>query len=284
MYKEVADWSKIAKHYDDCPNFSFLNEIKKLNHYCDHDMSDEAIVFYQCFFPWFAQKGMRGDVMCSFSTTFGKNNSKTNNFIPLKDGTSWKRGYTKDLLDDAEFVEALVKFRAQYHSLANFWVMPKILNKWRGTGKDGCCFPAQGDYFDIFLKCIQQYYQGGMNNPINVQQMFKNSSVAQWIDLFGVGNEGFEAFVEKNYLSAFVFNLNGTLEVKDIFSPKFRTDNPEPLGTYHWYNESLPQQCRKSTPINCAREFLYNSLWALEQRNAILQNTYKPIIRVTDKV
>lgn len=235
-------------------NFDFTNEIRT---YKDPDDSDLAKKYYSSFFEW-SNESMRGDTICSFGTTFGACNKSTKSELKvLVDGRSWKRGYTKDIFEDEHIKKEVHNFRRKYHSLANFWIMPRTLNTWRGRR-------VQGDYFDIFLDCIRNFYLNNNQNPLEVKNRFNEKGVKNWLDSFGEKEEGWRNFIKLNYLSAYVREV--TLEVKDIFSENFQDKDADEVGTYHEYGKSLPQDSKNQSPKDSATNFVNNSLWAICER------------------
>ena len=248
-------------------NMDVYKEITKLNRYRDPDMSDEAQEFYNNYFSWFKLEGMRGDTICSFGTCFGvcnKNSSKE--LVVLNDGPNWKRGYTKELFSGNKKENILI-FRKRYHSLANFWVIPQTLNSWRGMDDMSANLPAQGDFFDVFLECVRNYYLDNKLNPITVVNKFEEENIKIWLYSFGKGENGWYQFIIKNYLRMFV---NGDFLVKDIFGHNYQIDNSEIIGTYHEYGKALPQNTKSQTVNKSIINYVNNSLWILDQRGKAL--------------
>lgn len=235
--------------------FEFENEVKVSG---DPDDSLEAKEFYKSYFPWALDKIMRGDTMCSFGTTFGACNKSTNKDLQsLVNGTSWKRGYTKEVFDSI-YKDKVIMFREKYHSLANFWIMPRALNTWRGKR-------TQGDYFDIFLNCIRNYYLDANQNSLEVINKFNEKEIKEWLDYFGEKQDGWKEFIKSNYLYAYI--IGSLMEVKDIFGQNFQNENAEIVGTYHVYGKSLPQDSRGGQESkDSAIFYTENSLWAIRER------------------
>ena len=240
--------------------FDYLSEVTK----GDPDDSKKAKEFYEAHFKWALDQGMRGDTICSFGTTFGACNKSTKKgFVGLVDGRVWKRGYTKDIFN-SNFKIKVEKFRVKYHTLANFWIMPRTLNKWRGSR-------AFGDYIDIFLNCIRNYYLDGEANKLKVINKFNDKEVKEWLDSFGEKEEGWKKFIEKNCLYAYVIK-DDSLKVKDIFSKNFKKENADIIGTYHKYGKALPQNSEpKQESKDSAIYYTQNSLWALNKRTEDLK-------------
>lgn len=247
--------------------FDFNKEITKLNKYDDPDMSDEAISFYKLYFPDLAKEigkhlnsenthlEMRGETMCSLGWTFGSINKKSKDFISV-------RSYTKNMTVDE--IDKFYLFREQYHSLANFCVIPKILNIWRGSFRGNG--RSQGDYFDIFLNLVRDYYYE-KELPSNVQEKFNFCN--DWFTSYGVNDTGWKYFIDANYLNPFV---NTDYTVKDLFAnPEnfIEDENTPKIGSNHEHYHPFPWG--KAAPKQCAMNFCNNSLYVWEQRAKLLQ-------------
>jgi hypothetical protein len=243
---------------------------KEIITYKDPDMSDEAISFYQLYFPDLAKDigtysenthlEIRGETMCSLGWTFGVTN-KNNDFISV-------RSYTKDMTVDE--VDKFYVFREKYHSLANFCLIPKILNIWRGSFRGNG--RSQGDYFDIFLNLVRDYYYE-KELPSNVQEKF--NLCKDWFSYYGVGDEGWKCLIDANYLNPFV---NTDYTVKDLFAnpEEFIKEEDAPIvGTYHLHYHPFPWG--KKAPKECAMNFCSNSLYVWEQRTKLLQDNLKTV-------
>lgn len=237
-----------------------LDFSKEIEEKGDPDNSKDAKRFYVAYFKWASVQGMRGDTICSFGTTFGACNKSTNKDLqPLVDGRSWQRGYTRNIFSNKVLEKKVIDFRFNYHSLANFWIMPRTLNTWRGKRDFG-------DYIDIFLNCIRNYYLNEDENLPKVKTKFNEKVVKNWLNSFGEKAEGWKKFVESNCLFAYV--KGDSMEVKDIFSENFKKQNADIVGTYHEYGAALPQNSRKKQqePVNSAINYVENSLWAINKR------------------
>lgn len=247
--------------------FDFSKEIIT---YKDPDMSDEAISFYQLYFPDQAkdigtdskntQLEMRGETMCSLGWTFGIVNKK-DDFVSV-------RSYTNDMTVDE--IDKFYVFRKQFHSLANFCVIPRILNVWRGSFRGNG--RSQGDYFDIFLNLIRDYYYKKLI-PSNVQEIF--NICKDWFSYYGIGFTGWKCFIDSNYLNPFV---NTDYTVKHLFAnpEDFIKEKGAPIvGSNHELYHPFPWG--KAASKQCAMNFCNNSLYVWEQRTKLLQDNLKTV-------
>lgn len=245
-------------------SFSYKKSIINFNGYNDADMSDEALLFYNYFFPEFKKdipKTMRGDTMCSLGWTFGSENKYKNDFVRC-------RSYTKSF--NPEEIKIFNSFKKGYHSLANFWIFPRNLNRWRGYDDNSYDGKNQNDYFDIFLNLIRDYYLEKIklsSNIVNTLGKYEN-----WLNQYGIGHAGWIRFVNKNFLNSFI-NVNYT--VKDLFSKpeEFKSNSAPVVGTYHGYGWGLPGYTEnpKESAINYAK----NSLYVWEKRAELLKEVTK---------
>jgi len=241
----------------------------------DPDISEKAGLFYQEFFPelWSTKDALhlRGETMCSLATTFGLDNTE-GEFKPICHAKLRDRRYTMSMTSRDK--DRFKTFRQQYHSLANFLLIPKELNHWRGR-TDGC---RQGDYFDIFLYIIFRYYLDRNSLNPNVREVFRKTNVQTWLCQFGNGKAGWQKFIVYNYLDSFV---NSALEVKDLFSEpdEFKKENCIRLiGEYHQYGTPYPEQVTKDSDsgnmfpgFNPAVHYMENCLWIWDKRASLLK-------------
>ena len=225
----------------------------------DRDMSDIAIDFYKKYFKWWEKNSLRGDTICSFGTVFGKCNLE-GNLKELKDGRSWKRGYTGEIFRNKK--PQVMKFRSCYHSLANFWIMPGALNMWRGLS---CSH--MGDFFDIFLNAIRNYYLEPDKNPLEVQKRLNAKDALDWLEYWERDENPWEKFVTDNYLEMFT---NSRYEVKDLFADpedyRQQDNNNNLIGGFHGYGYEMVWKAKNKAPGECAKAFLENSIWVIEER------------------
>jgi len=96
---------------------------------------------------------------------------------------------------------------------------------------------------------------------------------------YGVGEEGWRNFVNRNYLNPFV---NEAYEVKDLFAPLSVYKDTmccELVGTYHDFDWCLPRCDRNfgTVQLNIAKErmvnFIRNSLWIWDRRADIIASS-----------
>lgn len=236
---------------------------------CDADMSDEALTFYRQFFKKYFYKnqkikrGYRGDCMNSLGWTFGKNNKEG----PFKKN---ERSYTSLFIE--EDIELFYQFIKMYHSMSNFIILPRKLNKRRGEYRKndndnhghGTC-----DYFDILLNLIRKYY---FQEPMNKRMRSYVNPYKKWLDSYGKEKQGWENFIKQNYLMPFV---NEDFFVKDIFANNnnYKQNTcTELVGTHHDFDWCLPR-CSKngekaslSTAKEKAINYMNNCLWIWKER------------------
>lgn len=236
---------------------------------CDPDMSDEALTFYRQFFKEYfdenqkMEKDYRGDCMNSLGWTFGTINKEG----PFKKN---KRSYTP--LFNEEDIELFYQFRKMYHSMSNFIILPRELNKWRGERREndndkqghGTC-----DYFDILLNLIRKYY---FQEPMNTRMRSYVDPYKEWLDSYGKEKEGWENFIKQNYLLPFV---NKDFFVKDIFANNnnYKQNKcTELVGTHHDFDWCLPgcskngEKASLSTAKEKAKNYMNNCLWIWKER------------------
>lgn len=240
-------------------NFNYNKTIIVINSCKDADMSDEALSFYEQFFPELKKdipQIMRGDTMCSFGWTFGEENEDSGCFVKC-------RSYTKSFT--TKEIEIFNSFKKGYHSLPNFWIFPKILNNWRGYNADGCDGENQNDYFDIFLNLVRDYYLEKEKLSSKIVETFNKCE--KWLNQYGTHHIGWVEFINKSFLNPFV-NINYT--VKDLFSKpdEFKLDNAPVVGSHHGYGWGLPGYT--IDPKQNAINYAMNSLYIWKQRTELL--------------
>lgn len=227
----------------------FLKEIKSS---IDPDRTDEAKKFYVKYFVNLVET--TGETLCSLGTTFGADN-KTGEFKAIVQAGKRDRRYVNDVKSFPLFY----MFREQYHALANFMPIGAGLNVWRGRTDS----INQGDYFDIFLSLVKQYYLG-VELPEKIKAQFDNCS--SYFSAFAT----FTDYVDKNFLSPLV---NSVYEIKDIFSnPNDYKMGAVLLGTYHEYGDPFPEgKGHDKDGHRHALNYIENSLWIWEQRAKLFE-------------
>lgn len=245
----------------------------------DPDMSGNALEFYSLIFPEYIdsvshlKEGFRGDCLISLGWTFGTAN-KTGNFDVRQ--RSYHRFFNN------EEINLFYLFQKAYHCCANFVVMPRTLNTYRGgyrLGDNDNKGYGSCDYPDIFLNIVRSYYLGEKMSKRAGNYVFPYKS---WLDTFGNGEAGWINFVNKNYLNPFV---NENYEVKDLFSSLTAYKNPfckELVGSHHDFDRCLPrcgqeQGATVSLPVAHSRavNFIKNSLWIWEKRAELIENSFQ---------
>lgn len=147
----------------------------------------------------------------------------------------------------------LNEFVSLYHTIGNFMPVPWGCNFPRGSAK-------VHDYWDLTLLHIYQYYTAG-NNIEDIKAILSPNKVTNydelvqrykaWLDSFG----NWENFVNKNYLSAFVYyKSDGTLYPKELWNGHF--DKYESCGL------AIPQKT-----VQC-EEYFKNAAECIKERTA----------------
>lgn len=220
----------------------------------DPDMSDTARKFYKEYFSEIEAgigKGMRGETLVSLGWTFGSSNKQNDKRFEVK------RSYTQ--LYTEKDIESFYIFKNRYHTLVNFCVWPAELNCWRGyfDGKN------QGDYPDIFLELIRQYYVNSDMLPKHVFNKF--NKFKHYFNMFGNGKTGWKKFIDYNYFREL---CNSEYEVKDIFAPSefYRTDKAPLVGTYHQYGENNVLPDSTEDPKQSSVNYMYNAFYIWDKR------------------
>lgn len=114
----------------------------------------------------------------------------------------------------------ILSFLSLYHSLGNFMPIPVHCNTPRGVGKTK-------DYWDLALKIIYDYYVKNIDNIVDItgNKSFLIKIYKEWLDSFVVnGNryEGWQNFINKNYLQSFVNSNKGQHgEPKELWDGHF---------------------------------------------------------------
>lgn len=110
-----------------------------------------------------------------------------------------------------EIINIAEEFRWYYETLGNFMPMPVndnySLNKTRNS--------VLGDQFDLYLKEVQKFYKN--NFEVCENDFFHEALVenVEYFKLFGKGNEGFENYLNNNYLMNYYDN--NKKEVIELF-------------------------------------------------------------------
>jgi hypothetical protein len=243
------------------------------------DKSEKAQEFYDDIFysqPEFynmKNKELAGETMCSLATVFGKYEELYKPFEALVNSNrpnGWKRGYTQDFSD--EDIKLFYEFRANYHNNANHCLLPRHLNRWRGTdGSVGEYSPNfnQGDFIDVYLNLVRNYYISMEDNSEEVNQILARH--IEYFKAFGTGEQGWRNYICKNLFTPLV-NMD-TYTVKDLFAPpeEYKQKCCAPIvGKYHRYGRgyALPQDM--SNPKEAAINYAKNSLFLWEERAKII--------------
>lgn len=240
----------------------------------DPDMSREALQSYAMYTPEFmvtplkCKEGFRGDTLQSCGWTFGEKNKFAEQF------NSNLRSYSP--LFTLEEIEIINEFRRGYHCVANFALLLRDHNLWRGGFKKGFndnYGRGQCDYFDIYLNLIRSYYMG-IEMPISAQPyILKHQEFFNW---FGKSEVGWRAFVQ--YYN-FLPYVNAGYEVKDLFAmPSIyqKVNCSELVGTHHGYDFALPLCSEDGSKVSLmtgksrALNFVKNSLWIWKERSRLL--------------
>lgn len=122
-------------------------------------------------------------------------------------------GRKSDIINQIFENKELEKFLKSYHTIGNFMPVPFGCNCPRGTG-------IVKDYWDLTLLHIFNYYIDG--NYKGIEYMIGSENIknakdySEWLDSFGKGQEGWDNFVEKNYLGD-VVDENDTEKFKESF-------------------------------------------------------------------
>lgn len=242
------------------------------------DKSVKAQEFYDDIFysqPEFCNmknKELAGETICSLATVFGENKDPYKPFEKLvssHNSNGWKRGYTQKFSD--EDIRLFYEFRANYHNNENHCLLPRQLNCWRGTdGSFGEYSPNfnQGDFIDVFLNLVRNYYINMENNTEEVNRILDEH--IEYFKAFGTGEQGWFNYICKNLFTPLV-NMD-TYTVKDLFAPpeEYKQKCAPIVGTYHSYGRgnALPQDM--ADPKESAINYAKNSLWMWEQRAKII--------------
>lgn len=166
--------------------------------------------------------GLSGDTMNSWATTlekflgeYGKDYFEGD--VPregnklwgyLSDGENYKYGKLKKPLPSY-----ITDFLDVVYTIGNFVPVPfvktnKEFNRPRNSN-------STKDYWDLALKVIYEWYKGDTEkqrkNQILEKLVGKKEGnielCAQWLDLFGDGIDGWNEFIERNYMQPFVKDL-----------------------------------------------------------------------------
>lgn len=162
----------------------------------------------------------RGDTMNSWETTlneFCRQRGESyivgwhNRYIP-EDYSSWVEFLSVPENYKQPMPEYITEFMNIVYTIGNFIPVPfksreeGEFNSPRGTS-------TSRDYWDLALFCIYNYYTTGEPNDLK-KRILKNSDnnvalCTKWLDGFGKGPDGWNHFVEQNFLQDFVNQENG---------------------------------------------------------------------------
>lgn len=210
-----------------------------------------------------------GETMNSANTTF----NKYVKFLPYDKLVSGNGilGVVSLYYADNEFKKYLdnsknlVNFINVYHTIGNFIPFPDGCNSPRGFNNKNI-----EDYWDLTLKYIYDYYHG---DETAIQNIYANAKIEKkfkdWLDKFGKGKKSgkdkWVTFIEKNYMSPFVENGNGT---------------PKELWEGHFSGAVLPD-----TSDKCNNEYFKNaSKWISERGELMLKALRKRISETEEKI
>lgn len=164
---------------------------------------------------------------------------------------------------DLDLFENLERFAQLTHSVGNFIPVPEEFNNGRALKKTK-------DYFDLTLKCIHDYYlpikPSEGNNRAVLSQFLKVTAIdkcEKWLERFN----GWDEFVEKNYLQDFV-NEICLLDAPNCKSSRFG----EPK--LFWKGHSLERPCPQV--IEDVKDFLENVNVMIELRGARIYKALNP--------
>lgn len=141
-------------------------------------------------------------------------------------------------------ISNLTQFTEKYHSLGNFMPIPEGCNSPRGFNN-----PKVEDYWDLTLKIIYDYYVMKNDHLRDIVKTEKNYlNYKKWLDSFGAGQNGWNNFVEKNFLQDFVY-----FEESDYSFPKELWENHFSESVIPSRKEHIEQFYENATKFICAR-------------------------------
>lgn len=188
-----------------------------------------------------------GDTICTFNTLFGS--------LPLRKYVTSKFNFSaKELLQREQF------FR-HYQTIGNFYILPnetikigkknRSLNTYRGTESKWY------DYFDIFLKNLQQC----LTPPENTyDEKFKQ--LLELNSFYFKENKSFDSFITDFYLDDYnVLSFEG--------SNKY----------YHWNKQMSSNEEQKNEYKKFAMDYIEKASTFIKQRSTKIVNELKEIIQ-----
>ena len=157
----------------------------------------------------------KGDTMCSWSRTVNKCLNR------FGDGTLDNIGETLSA--------CLTGFMQVVYTIGNFVPVPFLpkqysFNFWRNT--------LVNDYWDLSLYAIYRFYTGHQEYYLDWPKwgkMFQYEENEHWLEQYGMGQVGWDNFVEQNFMQPFTVTENGS------YGP------PVPLWDDHFFKGGLPQ-------------------------------------------
>ncbi|MCM1235019.1 MAG: hypothetical protein NC489_33385 [Ruminococcus flavefaciens] len=182
------------KIYEKEYNFQVIEKIKEDNY--TYMICNEEMVY-------------RGDVMNSWSRTmneymrlFGDEYIKNYNGKKIPEGyKSWESYLRKPENYKDAMPEYINNFMKCVYTIGNFIPVPREPINFN-TNRSG----FSGDYWDLTLLAIYEYYIGQKEYP-SIVYFLLGKGIEQWLGESGVGREGWNKFVENNFMQPFVEKL-----------------------------------------------------------------------------
>jgi hypothetical protein len=111
--------------------------------------------------------------------------------------------YLEDFIK--QYPEKVEKYRKQYHSYANFIVLPAGLNysrgRYNGDPEETCLWYEFGDFADLTLQVIKDYYHGTLDlNRYSEKVVNEIKYYEAWFKNYGHGTSGWQNFVDRSFL------------------------------------------------------------------------------------
>lgn len=210
----------------------FSNCVYRMTIFSDHP---ECLIRHSQGYEYVLQSGdscYRGDTMNSWQTTLNK----------FDEVGHWP-----------VYPAYVTEFMNVVYTIGNFIPVPLVpsFNKWRNS--------LVRDYWDLTLRAIYRLYTGGLPGKFEEEnwdkwrKLFEDEKIELWLGQYGKGQQGWDNFVERNFLQDFVGLIEGGGYGK-----------PKELWKGHFTGNVKPTQ-----PQQFEQFFTNASSWILARGNRI---------------